>query len=47
MSTPGREGHWALLGFRNQESEAILSFEIIDPIPVELPDGALVAATDR
>jgi len=37
-----RDGGWALVGFRNQEPEGILSFEIVDPIPVELRDGALV-----
>jgi beta-fructofuranosidase len=38
-----RDGRWVLLGFRNQESRGILSFEIVDPIPVRLDDGALVA----
>jgi len=37
-----RDGGWALVGFRNQEPEGILSFEIVDPVPVELRDGALV-----
>jgi hypothetical protein len=34
-------GHWAFVGFINQEPEGILSFEILDPIPVGLRDGAL------
>ncbi len=36
-----RDGSWALLGFRNQEPEGILSFEILDPIPVSLQRGEL------
>ena len=36
-----RDGTWALVGFRNQEPEGILSFEILDPIPVALVDGEL------
>ena len=36
-----RDGTWAFVGFRNQEPEGILSFEILDPIPVELVDGEL------
>jgi beta-fructofuranosidase len=36
-----RDGTWALVGFLNQEPEGILSFEILDPIPVGLRDGAL------
>jgi beta-fructofuranosidase len=39
-----RDGTWAFLGFRNQEAEGILSFELLDPIAVTLQDGALVAA---
>jgi beta-fructofuranosidase len=38
-----RDGQWAFIGFRNQESKGIQSFEIIDPVPVRLYDGALVA----
>jgi beta-fructofuranosidase len=36
-----RDGTWAFVGFRNQEPEGILSFELLDPIPVELRDGTL------
>jgi beta-fructofuranosidase len=36
-----RDGTWAFVGFLNQEPEGILSFEILDPIPVALRDGAL------
>jgi beta-fructofuranosidase len=36
-----RDGTWALLGFRNLEPEATPPFEIEDPIPVKLRDGAL------
>jgi beta-fructofuranosidase len=36
-----RDGTWAFVGFRNQEPEGILSFDIIDPIPVTLQDGEL------
>jgi beta-fructofuranosidase len=39
-----RDGSWAFVGFRNQEPEGILSFELVDPIPVALRDGQLVAA---
>ena len=39
-----RDGTWAFVGFRNQEPEGILSFEILDPIPVALTGGALRAA---
>ena len=31
------------IGFRNQEPEGILSFEIIDPVPVHVVDGGLQA----
>jgi beta-fructofuranosidase len=41
-----RDGDWALVGFLNTEAEGVLSFEITAPIPVEVRDGALVAATD-
>jgi beta-fructofuranosidase len=36
-----RDGTWAFVGFLNQEPEGILSFELLDPIPVALRDGAL------
>jgi beta-fructofuranosidase len=36
-----RNGVWAFVGFRNQEPEGILSFELLDPIPVALRDGEL------
>jgi beta-fructofuranosidase len=36
-----RDATWALVGFRNQEPEGILSFEVLDPIPVTLRDGRL------
>jgi beta-fructofuranosidase len=36
-----RDGTWAFVGFRNQEPEGILSFELLDPIPVALRDGVL------
>jgi beta-fructofuranosidase len=36
-----RDGRWAFVGFRNQEPEGILSFEILDPIPVALGSGEL------
>jgi beta-fructofuranosidase len=39
-----RDGAWAMVGFRNQEPEGILSFELLDPIPVALRAGELVAA---
>ena len=39
-----RDGEWALIGFRNLESEGIFTFEILDPIPVRLQDDSLVAA---
>ena len=38
-----RDGSWALLGFRNLEAEGVLSFEIIDPVPVRLEGSGLVA----
>ena len=38
-----RDGSWALIGFRNLEPEGIDAFEIIDPIPVAIRDGALTA----
>jgi len=36
-----RDGSWAFVGFLNQEPEGILSFDIVDPIPVELTAGTL------
>jgi beta-fructofuranosidase len=39
-----RDGTWAFVGFRNQEPEGILSFELLDPIPVTLRDRMLRAA---
>ncbi|HEV7624320.1 MAG TPA: glycosyl hydrolase [Amnibacterium sp.] len=39
-----RDGGWALLGFRNTEPEGVFAFEIVDPIPVRLEGGRLVAA---
>ena len=36
-----RDGTWAFVGFRNQEPEGILSFDILDPIPVTVRDGEL------
>ncbi|MEA2217901.1 MAG: beta-fructofuranosidase [Solirubrobacteraceae bacterium] len=36
-----RDGTWAFVGFRNQEPEGILSFEILDPIEVTLVGGVL------
>jgi beta-fructofuranosidase len=38
-----RDGTWALVGFRNQEPQGILSFDILDPIPVQIVDGAIQA----
>jgi beta-fructofuranosidase len=38
-----RDGHWAFVGFRNQEPEGIFSFELLDPIPVELRGRRLAA----
>jgi beta-fructofuranosidase len=37
-----RDSSWAFVGFRNLEPQGILSFEIIDPIPVRLEGGELV-----
>jgi beta-fructofuranosidase len=39
-----RVGSWALVGFRNLEPEGVLSFEILDPIPVGVAGDALVRA---
>lgn len=38
-----RDGTWAFVGFRNEEPEGILSFEILDPIAVTL-DGDVLRA---
>jgi beta-fructofuranosidase len=40
-----RTGQWVLLGFRNQESDGIYSFDVIDPIPVAARDGVLAVGT--
>ena len=37
-----RDGSWAMVGFRNLEPEGVLSFEIIDPVPVHVEGGGLV-----
>ena len=37
----GRDGGWVLVGFRNLDDESAL--EILDPVPVQLVDGVLVA----
>lgn len=41
-----RDRTWWFVGFRNQEAEGILSFEILDPIPVALRAGQLAAVPD-
>ena len=41
-----RDGGWVLVGFRNLEPEGIFSFDILDPIPVELRHGALATRQD-
>ena len=41
-----RDGTWVYLGFRNQEHDGIPSFDLLDPIPVILSGGALVARDD-
>jgi beta-fructofuranosidase len=40
-----RDGGWSFIGFRNLETEGIDSFEITDPVPVQLVDGELIART--
>lgn len=40
-----RDGGWSFLGFLNQEREGILSFELLDPLSVEL-DGDRLRATE-
>ncbi len=37
-----RSGQWVLVGFRNNDPHGVTAFEITDPIPVDLVDGALV-----
>lgn len=39
-----RDGSWALLGFRNTESEGRQELWILDPVTVHLEDGRLVAS---
>ncbi|MFC5382498.1 glycosyl hydrolase [Aquipuribacter nitratireducens] len=36
-----RDGSWAFVGFRNTEPEGVHAFDIVDPLPVGLRDGAL------
>ena len=38
-----RDGNWVLVGFVNLEPKGVNSFDIIDPIPVTLQDGVVVA----
>lgn len=38
-----RDGTWCLVGFRNREAEGVDALEIVDPVPVRLEDGRLVA----
>lgn len=38
-----RDGSWCLIGFLNREPEGLDAMEIVDPIPVHLEDGYLVA----
>lgn len=38
-----RDGSWAMVGFRNLEPQGVLAFDIIDPVPVHLSGGVLVA----
>lgn len=38
-----RSGRWSLVGFRNLEPKGTLAFDILDPIAVEVRDGALAA----
>ena len=40
-----RDRSWALIGFRNLESEGGDAFDLLDPVPVEIRDGALAAVT--
>jgi len=41
--TRDRSGRWVFVGFRNLEPDGVDAFEIIDPVPVRLQDGRLVA----
>lgn len=36
-----RDGSWVMLGFRNLEPEGILSFDIVDPVPVEVGENGV------
>lgn len=40
-----RDGESALVGFRNLEREGIFAFEILDPIPVRVHNGGLMAGS--
>jgi beta-fructofuranosidase len=40
---PDPAGGWAFVGFRNTEPEGILQFDLVDPIPVTMHEGCLVA----
>jgi len=42
-----RDGTWAFVGFRNLEPQGILSFDIIDPVPVRMENGRLMAMSRR
>jgi hypothetical protein len=42
-----RDGESALVGFRNLEREGIFAFEILDPIPVRVHNGGLMAGSQR
>jgi beta-fructofuranosidase len=42
-----RDGSWALLGFRNGESHGVHSFDIVDPLPVRVDGGVLVAGNAK
>jgi beta-fructofuranosidase len=42
-----RDGSWAFVGFLNQEPEGVLSFDIVDPIGVELREGTLRRSVPR
>ena len=39
-----RDGSWAMVGFRNTEPTGVLSFEIIDPLPVGLDEHGTLQA---
>lgn len=38
------EGNWVFVGFVNLEPKGVLSFDIIDPIPIELDDDGAIQA---